>query len=190
MQRPFPVMVELVDLKYDMWERGIPLEYFHASEDRQATRNNVFEIIKNYLSQFRVDSIIVEKRKTHPTLQNNSASFYKLIFDILLRFTLQAHSGKYGNIYITTDLIPLKKKRKDIEKGIKTTLAQWEREFGASYNIQHYSSKSDINLQVVDYVNWAIYRKCERNDFRSYNIIKDCIKSEFDVFRVGKTYYD
>ena len=48
--RPFPVMSELTELKYDMWENGVSLEYFHASEDRQVTRDKVFEVIKNYLS--------------------------------------------------------------------------------------------------------------------------------------------
>lgn len=36
-----------------MWENGVSLEYFHASEDRQVTRDKVFEVIKNYLSLYR-----------------------------------------------------------------------------------------------------------------------------------------
>lgn len=45
--RPFPSTVPLMELKYDLWEGGLEIEYFHASEDKQATRNAVFEINRN-----------------------------------------------------------------------------------------------------------------------------------------------
>ena len=41
---------------------GTNLEYFHAAEDRQAVRNEVFEIIHN-LDNIRADSVVVEKQK-------------------------------------------------------------------------------------------------------------------------------
>ena len=53
----------LTELKYDLVERGTALEYFHASENAQAVRNRVFEIIERNLSAVRIDSIIVEKHK-------------------------------------------------------------------------------------------------------------------------------
>jgi len=34
-QRPFAAYKELVELKYDLIESGVNLEYFHAAEDRQ-----------------------------------------------------------------------------------------------------------------------------------------------------------
>ena len=57
-----PGVTELYDLKHKIIDLGTNLEYFHAAEDRQAVRNEVFAIIKN-LSNIRVDSLIVEKRK-------------------------------------------------------------------------------------------------------------------------------
>jgi hypothetical protein len=45
-------------------------------------------------------------------------------------------------------------------------------------------------LQVADYATWAIQRKWERNDPRSYDQVKHLLGSEFDAFEPGQpTYY-
>ncbi|MFC1501764.1 hypothetical protein ACFL58_04895, partial [Elusimicrobiota bacterium] len=60
---------------------------------------------------------------------------------------------------------------------------------GVPYLILHHASKSNYDLQIVDYCNWGIFRKYESKDMRSYNIIKEAVKSEFDIFEVGTTKY-
>jgi hypothetical protein len=186
--RPFTLYEPLVNLKYDLWEKGINFEYFHATEDTQRTRDEVFELISNNLSKFTIDSIIVEKGKTYPALQDHHR-FYQKTFQMLLNYTLERHKGNFNRIFILTDTIPVKKKRSEIQKAIKTFTSSWAMKYKADYTVQHYASKSDINLQIVDYFNWAIFRKWERSDTRSYDIIKDAVFSEFDVFEVGGHYY-
>jgi hypothetical protein len=188
--RPFAGIEELLELKYDLWEQGVEFEYLHAAEDTNYTRTNVFNVLRAHIDSFRLDCISVEKRKTHPALQENLGRFYKKILDILLIYVLRGHIGRFTKVFIITDLIPVERKRKDIEKGIKITVAQWSREHNTAYNVFHYASKSDLNLQIVDYLNWAVYRKWERGDLQSYDAIKACIRSEFEVFKDGKeTYY-
>jgi hypothetical protein len=63
-ERPFPDYSEFIGLKYDLVEQGMDIEYFHASEDKQAVRDLVFQIIQRNLVGMRVDALIVEKRKT------------------------------------------------------------------------------------------------------------------------------
>ena len=116
--RPFVIYEPLVNLKYDLWEKGVEFEYFHATEDNYNTRKEVFELISNNLSKFVVDSIIVDKCKTHQFLHDNSR-FYKKIFEMLFNYILEKHRGKFSQIFIITDQIPIKKKRRDIEKAIK-----------------------------------------------------------------------
>lgn len=55
--------------------------------------------------------------------------------------------------------------------------------------IYHHDSKSNFDLQIADYFNWAVYRKWDRNDTRSYDLIRSVVKSEFAIFRTGRTYY-
>lgn len=73
--RPFNGYKELTELKYDFIENGRNIEYFHATEDKQAVRDEVFRIIKKYVSKIRVDSLIVEKRKTGFALQKPERFF-------------------------------------------------------------------------------------------------------------------
>jgi len=187
--RPFSMLEELMDLKYNLWEDNVEFEYFHASEDKQHTRTCFFNILRDHLDDIRADSVIVEKSKTNPTLQNNHAMFYKKMFDILLRYVLEAYRGKYDVVIIVTDTIPLKQKRKDIEKAIKTTVSEWMDVYNCTYQLFHLSSKSDINLQIADYINWAIYIKWQRQERRSYEDIRKCLISEYDVFLRGTTRY-
>jgi len=181
--RPFAIY-ELVNLKYNLWEKGVEFEYFHATEDTYITRKEVFQLISNNLSRFIVDSIVVEKRKTHPTLQEQT-KFYKKIFELLFDYILKRYRGKFSQVFIVTDQIPIKKRKKDIEKAIKLYVSRWTENTKVPYKIFHYSSKSDINLQIVDYFNWAIFRKWERKDISNYDLIKDAISSEYDVFKYG-----
>ena len=108
--RPFVINEPLLNLKYNLWEKGIEFEYFHATEDNYATRKEVFEIISRSSSKMVIDSIIVEKCKTHPFLHDN-AKFYKKIFKILLDYILVRYRGEFSQVVIVTDQIPIKKKR-------------------------------------------------------------------------------
>jgi len=78
-QRPFSWFPELADLRYDYLESGLDIERFHAAEDRQAVRDSVFEIITKHLDSLRVDSLIVEKRKTSPALQPIEAFYPRML---------------------------------------------------------------------------------------------------------------
>jgi len=89
---------------------------------------------------------------------------------------------------VKTDQLPLNKKRKAFEKAIKTTLAEMLPSH-ARYRVLHHESQSSISLQVADYCNWAIYKKWTTGDLRSNELIKAGIKSEFDIFKTGESYY-
>lgn len=182
----------LDELKYDLIELGLEIEYFHASEDKQKVRDQVFGIVKNHLNHIQIDSLIVNKRKTGPTLRSET-QFYPRMLGYLLNYPLTSQIfGKYrvedfDEVIIVTDAIPVKRKKAAVEKAIKSFLKSLPRK--TQYRIMHHSSKSSMELQVADYCNWAIFRKWERNDTRSYDLIKGGIKSEFDIFRTGTRHY-
>ena len=187
-ERPFFAYKELTELKYDLVEAGMDIEYFHASEDSLIVRNRVFEIIRNYLAGIRVDSLIVEKRKTGPALRTEER-FYPEMIGYLLRYLLNGYNlSLYSEVIVFTDRIPVQKKRKAVEKAVKITLAS-KLPKGTQYRIFHHESKSNSDLQIADYCNWAVYRKWDSGDERSYQTIKTVIKSEFDMFRTGTRCY-
>jgi hypothetical protein len=187
-ERPFGDYGEFISLKYDLVEEGREIEYFHASEDAQAIRDKVFEIIARNLEGVRIDAVIVEKRKAHPTMRKE-AEFYPRMLGYLLRYVLgQLPLSQYAEVLVFTDRIPVKGKRNAVEKAVRTTLSRMLPKTGR-YRLLHHDSKSNFQLQIADYCNWAIYRKWDRRDLRSYDLIKAAVKSEFDIFRTGTTNY-
>ena len=187
-ERPFKEYKAMNDLKYDLIELETEIEYFHASEDRQAVRNRLFNIINTHLDQTRLDSLIVEKRKTGPALRAEE-KFYPRMLGYLLKYVVNGYDlTMFEKVIVFTDSIPVQRKKKAIEKAIKIFLAN-VLPSGVTYSIFHHASKSNYDLQIADYCNWAIYRKWESGDARSYDIIKRVVRSEFDIFQKGTKYY-
>jgi hypothetical protein len=186
--RPFDWDAALMALKYDELERGSTAEYFHAASDKQIVRNRVFAIIEQHLDSMRIDTVIVEKRKAVPELQPEE-KLYPRMLGYLLRYVItQTDMNLYEGVIVLTDAVPVHAKRKAIEKGAVEALAAML-PASISYQIMHHDSKSCIGLQVADYCNWAIYRKWDRGDERSYRTIQRAIHSEFDIFKRGRSYY-
>lgn len=180
--RPFAWDAALMSLKYDELERGSDAEYFHASEDKQIVRNRVFATISQHLDTVRIDSIIVPKRKIVPELRPPE-KFYPRMLGYLLRYVLQHESlDASTEVLAMTDIAPVKARQKAIAKGVEEVLASLLPP-GMRYRVLHHDSKSCISLQVADYCNWAVYRKWDRGDERSYNVIRAAIRSEFEIFK-------
>ncbi len=184
-RRPFQLLSPMTEFRHDLIELGLDIQYFHASEDRQKVRDRIFSLLQNSLRHFRVDSVIVEKRKTHPSLQD-PAKFYPKMLGYLLRYAVQhrVNLNTTSKIIVITDSLPVQKKRKAIEKSIKETLKHML-PTDVRYHILHHDSKSSTGLQIADYFNWAIFRAWERKDRRSLDLIAPAVKSQFDIFQRG-----
>lgn len=182
--RPFPLEEELAALRFDLLESGLNLEYFHASEDRQQTRDRVFALIQKDLRRLRVDSIIVEKRKTGPSLREMD-QFYPRMLGYLLRYVANGVDwNHWSELVVITDRIPHNRKRSAIEKAVKTALAA-VLPANVRFRVLHHDSKSTYLLQVADYFNWAIFRAWTSRDTRSLDLVRGAIMSQFDIFWYG-----
>ena len=186
--RPFPVDGDLTSLRFDLIEEGTELECFHACEDRQAVRDRVFGLIATRCKDLRVDSVVVEKRKTGPALQEHD-QFYPRMMGYLLKYVYNAiEPSAVSEVIVITDAIPIASKRKVISKAVKETLAKMLPST-IKHRIMHHQSKSCSGLQVADYFNWAVFRKWERSDPRSLLIVRSSVRSQFDIFRNGIRHY-
>jgi hypothetical protein len=185
LMRPFHYDPVLTSIKYDMIEKGIDLEYFHASEDIQDTRNRLFSAIACHLTEFHVDSLIIEKSKVGPNLQDEKRFYPEMLGYLLQLLMILPNWHQCKEIIVITDAIPMKRKRQAIEKAVKETLKSMLAKSMQKYRILHHQAKSCMSLQVADYCNWAIYRKWQRQDLRSYEIIKPAIRSEIDFFKAS-----
>lgn len=187
-ERPFRAHAPLDDLRHQFNESGLDLEYFHASEDRQAVRDRVFAAVAPHLATMKFDAVVVEKRKTGPALQDAYAFYPRMVGYVLRHILGQYQLTDFAEVVVLTDRLPVQKKRESFEKSIKKTLSAML-PAGARYRLLHHDSKSHYGLQVADYLTWAVYRKWTLQDSRSYDLIRSAIRSEFDIFRTGTTNY-
>ena len=187
----------LEEIKYELMKNGINLEYFHAAEDRQIVRNQVYSFIER-LEDIEIDSVIVQKNKTNPSLyismkKKNSKKGEKLYTKVLQNllqyiFCRYENSTKIDQVVVVLSSIFDANKRKLIEKTIKVYLKQI---YSKPFYLYFHENRSDKNTQIADYCCWAIYRKWTDGEIRPYNAVKNGnkIKSEFDIFKTGSTIY-
>lgn len=183
-ERPFEAYKQLTEFKYDQVEHGTALEYFHASEDAQTVRNGVFDIIERNLAGVAVDAIIVEKAKVDEALRAEEQFYPKVLCTLLREILGQYPLSEFVEVVVFTDSIPVSRKRGAVEKGVKVTLAAML-PAGVRYCVLHHASKSNLDLQIADYCTWAVYRKWNGKEERSFSRIKSAVRLEWDVLKAG-----
>lgn len=91
-------------------------------------------------------------------------------------------------LFVVTSSLQIKRKKQAIDEAVRDVVQQVSPT--AVFHTAFWPAISDPCLQVADYVTWAIQRKHETADVRSYQTIRQMIHSEFEPFLRGpKTYY-
>ena len=179
-RRPFPAFDALDNYKHDCLEAGRNLEHFHCSHDREEVRNGLFDLIAAHLDGIRIDYLVVEKSGTDPPLQE-AVRFYPEMLGHLLKVVLPRElDADSSEVIIITDAIPVNRKRRAVEKAVRTTLARMLPP-GMNYRVLHHQSRSHYGLQVADYCCWAVFRKWQRGESAWYDRIKPAVCNEFEI---------
>jgi hypothetical protein len=143
-------LLRLHGLRKDMLRRGLDIEYFHASENKQDVRSEVFRALHESHVAGKLVTLVVDKSSV-PLEEREPGAFYTKF----LRLTISHAIEPCGDDHvIITDSIPIQKKRRAIEKALRRALAETH----ARTMIYHHASKSHLELQCADYFGWAIWR--------------------------------
>ena len=170
------------------WEGREVGHFFHASEDRQNIRDEVFqEIIRH---QFTIQATIMEKRKARPHIRSTNDLFYKHGWFQHFRWGMTEPLRESTEVHVTAASVATKKAQVGFEDAVRDVL----RQTGGKKTVKpsFWKSETDPCLQIADYCTWAIQRKWEKKDTRSYEIIEiieERITYEYDVFKKGTDYY-
>ena len=166
------------------WKDVLLTEQFHAATDRQEIRDQVFNCISNF--DFRIDATILEKRKTIEKYRIEVSKFYQLAWWLHLKHVGPSIHG--GNkVLLVAASLGERKKRKAFSDAFNDVARQTVSH--ANFHTAFWHDATDPCLQVADYCGWAIQRKWEIHDDRSYALIEEHIASEFDAFKPGTHYY-
>lgn len=168
------------------WEGHELGDHFHATLDKQAVRDLVFDAITRH--NFQIQATILEKRKAPPQTRASDIRFYTYGWYYHFFHGMQGVVRPYPELHVTAASIGVKRERRTFKSAISHVMQQTIQ--GKIWSANVFPAGTDPCLQVADYCAWAIQKKWERNDTRSYDLIKDRIVYEFDLWAHGKqTYY-
>jgi Protein of unknown function (DUF3800) len=188
-----------LDLLYTLADEGKGQEYFHATEDRQIVRDEVFGLVGALADDYEIHCVIAEKKKTNPALYERTrmrkgtlitekefSRFYGTVCRALLKYIFGCPRFQEAKkIVIILSCLFTNDKHQAIRGALTVPLSEYAKPF----TIYFHHTKADLNCQVADYCGWAIARKWESGDKRSYDLVKGKIRNEFDLFAKGNSFY-
>lgn len=130
----------------------------------------------------------MEKAKAQQQIRETNARFYKYGWLYHFRHSHKKYLTSQDELHITTASVGTKKGQKIFSSAVNDVVQQTigRQQWVASF----WPAQTDPCLQVADYCIWAIQRKWEKGDGRSYDLIKDKIAHEYDLWAHGtKKFY-
>lgn len=172
------IATEVLDLRRSLAFEGIDLvQAFHATEDKQAVRDRVYPILARY--PIRIDTTLIHKERVYVHLRDEFR-LYKTLWYYHLRHMVPRISKPGDSLLVVASSLGTRKQqaaRRDDLEDVVTQVAP-----GRAGKAQMWPAAIEPCLQVADYACWAIQRKWETGDDRSYNLIKHNIQSEHLLF--------
>jgi hypothetical protein len=166
---------DLLSLRRDLAIRNLDVrpDGFHATEDKQAVRNEVFAVLAR--REVRVDCTVYTKQRLYPRIQADRDYFYKWAWFYHMRYVLPrvVRQGEVPFIGIAT--LGEKRKRTAYAAALRSVGEQCLK--GMRPHLAYWSAASHPCLQAVDYYCWAVQRLVEGGDNRSYDLIRHQVRS-------------
>lgn len=175
---------ELTTLHRELAWQGASLDSaFHATEDKPVVRDQVFSLLQRV--DFRFDATILEKPKTLPRIAADPERFYKQAWFLHFKYVAPRILSRDDELLVVAATLGTKKRKKAFLAAVDDVVWQsaWQRTL--NYQVASWPAESDPCLQAADYCTWAVQRKYERNDDRSYQLIQNKIATEFRPFDMG-----
>jgi len=164
--------------------------FFHATDDCPEVRQEVFKCIAdlNFKAQFVVARKIEGVFKKHGCSEDK---FYDYLISQLFKNVL--HKAENNFIYFSKR--GSSNRQEPLERAIENAKKHFETKFlikiRSNVKIQSQIPTDEPCLQVIDYMNWAIYRVFVKREMRYFNYIKDKISFVWDIYDTTypKNYY-
>lgn len=171
------IETELHDLRRDLAWRNInllPSGEFHATEDKQTIRDEVFGVLCRH--DFRIDATILDKLKARPKTRRTDKLFYQIAWYYHMKRVIPRIVTEDDELLVVAASLGTGAKKNEFYRAVRDVIYQCAADNECRTSC--WPAASDPCLQVADYCSWALKRKWEDQDARSYNLIKDKIRSE------------
>lgn len=166
--------------------------HFHAKDDCPEVREKVYKLLKTL--DFKAEFVVARKKvdiftKRH---KRNEDIFYNEIVSRLFESKLHKndsviHFSKRGT----------KIKQYHFSNAIQTAILNFERKYNRQIETETkvfvQVPSDEPCLQIIDYMNWTIYRAYTKGEMRYFNFVKDKVSLVCDIYdfdKYPKSYYN
>jgi hypothetical protein len=158
---PLQSLLSLGRVKYNLLARGISVSNFHASDDRQSVRDQVFREISP-LVDVSARTFWIKKIDENRS-DSNAVDLYELFGVAIARAALvELRHREAKTLVVVFDKALKHREEQAFLSKAKTIFSRMNYPF----HIYFHSVSKDFNGQIADYVAWANYVALERNEFR------------------------
>lgn len=175
------------EISNDLYLIGVPslkssLRAFHAKDDCPEIRQAIFKIIVDL--DFSAQFVVARKlEKVFRTTFNCSENkFYDYLVSKLFQQIL--YQNKYNIIYFSKR--GSRKRQKPLEeairKGLELIHKDAHRAFETNFKVQSQTAIGEPCLQLIDYMNWAVYRVFTKGEMRYLNFVRDKVDLIWDIY--------
>ncbi len=158
---------------------------FHATEDRQVIRNQVYEVLLQ--EDFSADVTVLEKRKATPSIRTDEQLFYRYAWYYHFKRINWGLVPGDELIVIAATLATKRSRGKFLEALREVIDQQLDRR--VKRRVEFWKDDADRCLQAADYALWAVMRDLEQGDDRARKQIEPKLRSVYKPFDNGEEYY-
>jgi hypothetical protein len=176
---------DLLKLQTELGWSGIDqFNGFHASEDAQAVRDEVLEVLRRH--PVTLDVTLLEKSKTQPHLRATDVEFFRLAWARHLS-TLPSVAGAADELMVAVAAVGTRKTRAAFRAAAHSAVT--ETALHDNPRIVFTPAAADPALQAADYLLWAAVRDRVQGDGRALAVVQDRVRSLVDVFAHSDRHY-
>jgi hypothetical protein len=169
-----------------IWDKAPIGEYFHASEDKQEIRDEVFKVLQGH--SFSIQATIMEKSKALPRIRETNHKFYQYGWYYHFKYAAPKIAQGATELHITTASVGTHKGQAKFSAAVNDVVQQVLKG-GRTHRTNFCRAVADPCLQAADYCTWAIQKRWEKGDTRSYDLIEDRIIHEVDMWSHGTVHH-
>ncbi len=165
---------------------------FHAKNDSPEVRQAVFNELRAL--DFKAQFIVARKRERifRNSFHANESEFYDYLISLLFENVLHRHTE--NRIYFSQRGTRLRQEKLEqaISRGVVNFEEHWNKKVETRIQVFPHTAVGEPCLQVVDYMNWAIYRAFVKREMRYIRFVQDKISllvDRYDSAKYPKTWY-
>lgn len=155
---------------------------FHAKDDAPEVRSLVYRRLAEL--DFKAQFVIARKseRLFRNIFGSREGDFYDALVSKLFESVLHRHTT--NRIYFSRRGTRVRQNRLEqaIKSGIGKFEAKWNAKVDTEIRVESHTGVGEPCLQVVDYMNWAVYRAFVKREMRYYRFVEPKVSLLVDLY--------